>query len=259
MAIDTETPTPCLIKVTNIDASVSREKIKEFFDFCGSILGIEITASGDQGQSALIMFDNPTSSNTATMLTQARLGGSPIKVSYYHSQYSDLIAKVTEQQGAEARAASAVTAAGASGSTRRALPRDFQAQYIASQWIADGVLVGESLIQQAAQTLEKIPLVKKSVDTVYPIINTAVTGVSNEVRRIDQTYEISKSVSAKTGQIATQATERLNSLSSQYPAVKNMMVGASMIGNVVNESIRIVQDRHREQHDHDQMKSVEVD
>lgn len=69
MTLASAAPTPCLVLVRNIDAQVTAEKLREFFEFCGDISEIQISES-DEGKEALILFASPV---RASLISHSRV------------------------------------------------------------------------------------------------------------------------------------------------------------------------------------------
>jgi hypothetical protein len=66
-------------------------KVRDFFEFCGTIEDLEMQAvpSADgKRQEALVLFANPMAAKTAILLTNAQLEDQPIQVSYYFTENS---------------------------------------------------------------------------------------------------------------------------------------------------------------------------
>ncbi|KAG0250631.1 hypothetical protein BG011_008198 [Mortierella polycephala] len=80
-----EVPTPNLIIVTNISAAASEKTVKDFFLFCGKIVGFELQTEGDR-QVALVLFERESAAKTACMLTNAMIVDSTITVKPYFEE-----------------------------------------------------------------------------------------------------------------------------------------------------------------------------
>lgn len=64
-------PTRRLVYVSNISSKTEQATIKDFFSFCGVIDSFEMKQLNDK-QVALILFEQESSANTATLLSQGK-------------------------------------------------------------------------------------------------------------------------------------------------------------------------------------------
>ncbi|CAO3589159.1 unnamed protein product [Absidia cylindrospora] len=80
--INTDEPTPNLVKVTNISKDTKEATLRDFFAFCGKIKEFELEADGDH-QKALILFEAAKAAKTAELLSNALVEDSHIQVDAY--------------------------------------------------------------------------------------------------------------------------------------------------------------------------------
>lgn len=72
------------VQVLNLSPSVTRAELNTFFSYCGTVEKIEIQKDKDQMQSALVTFRQPYAFQTALLLSDALLGGQPIRILSAH-------------------------------------------------------------------------------------------------------------------------------------------------------------------------------
>ncbi|KAI9401025.1 hypothetical protein POPTR_001G070200v4 [Populus trichocarpa] len=72
------------IQVLNLSPSVTRAELNTFFSYCGTVEKIELQKDKDQMQSALVTFTQPYAFQTALLLSDALLGGQPIRILSAH-------------------------------------------------------------------------------------------------------------------------------------------------------------------------------
>lgn len=68
------------VQASGIPLSVSDDKIKEFFSFCGKIEGIKTLSQGDKTKAISVEFASPHAVSTALLLNGAEMDGSAISV-----------------------------------------------------------------------------------------------------------------------------------------------------------------------------------
>jgi RNA recognition motif-containing protein len=152
------------ILVQNLPHNISSKEIEDFFSFCGEINELEINES-----SALIHFESTAASSTARMLSNARFEDKIIRVSYYFSQFESGTAR-NQQLNANTR--------------------EYQANYLVSEWIAKGMLLTNSLIKKGKEILDKYQV----IETVEPYIEKAKVTTKDAVNQFNDKYQISKQV-----------------------------------------------------------------
>ncbi|KAL9406813.1 hypothetical protein Peur_003785 [Populus x canadensis] len=72
------------VQVLNLSPSVTRAELNTFFSYCGTVEKIELQKDKDQMQSALVTFRQPYAFQTALLLSDALLGGQPIRILSVH-------------------------------------------------------------------------------------------------------------------------------------------------------------------------------
>ncbi|KAI5600994.1 hypothetical protein BDE02_01G061900 [Populus trichocarpa] len=73
------------VQVLNLSPSVTRAELNTFFSYCGTVEKIELqNRDKDQMQSALVTFRQPYAFQTALLLSDALLGGQPIRILSAH-------------------------------------------------------------------------------------------------------------------------------------------------------------------------------
>ncbi|XP_011004338.1 PREDICTED: protein vip1-like isoform X2 [Populus euphratica] len=72
------------VQVLNLSPSVTLAELNTFFSYCGTVEKIELQKDKDQMQSALVTFTQPYAFQTALLLSDALLGGQPIRILSAH-------------------------------------------------------------------------------------------------------------------------------------------------------------------------------
>ncbi|KAJ6961959.1 hypothetical protein NC652_000806 [Populus alba x Populus x berolinensis] len=72
------------VQVLNLSPSVTRAELNTFFSYCGTVEKIVLQKDKDQMQSALVTFAQPYAFQTALLLSDALLGGQPIRILSAH-------------------------------------------------------------------------------------------------------------------------------------------------------------------------------
>lgn len=155
--------------MTNISKNVTPQKLREFFEFCGAIVSMKINEAKNATDTteALILFSNPVSANTATMLTNARLDANVIKVEYFFDEYKNITAN-----------AQSITAGPDS--------REQKASNMVSQWLASGLLLTEQLVESGKNSLRQYGLLER--------IEGAFDGLTKKATEVDEKYKLREKV-----------------------------------------------------------------
>jgi len=175
-------PTPKLVHVTNIAASASEEKVREFFLFCGKIQAFQLVkAEGSDTQEALISFDKESAAKTATMLSNAVIADQQINVKYYFSD--------TYGSNVEHDHAAAADAKNATAGTQEEKPKTG----IVTEVLAAGYQVSDHIIDRAT-TFDAQYGVSTRMQSYYQ-------QALEKLGQLDEKYQIRKTVTAKAGEL----------------------------------------------------------
>ncbi|KAH8522362.1 hypothetical protein Peur_040884 [Populus x canadensis] len=74
------------VQVLNLSPSVTLAELNTFFSYCGTVEKIGLQKDKDQMQSALVTFTQPYAFQTALLLSDALLGGQPIRILSAHDR-----------------------------------------------------------------------------------------------------------------------------------------------------------------------------
>lgn len=160
------------------------------------------------------------------MLTNARLGGTAIQVSYYFEQYAK------------------VTASANTTGTEAPSERDQQANKIASEWIARGMFMSDRAIATAHQALTKYGVIQR----VEPIVTKVTSAAFAQANKLDEQYQIKQRAQQATEYALGQAA-KLGEAALKYPMVQQANDVISKTVSAANatlaESTRLYQERKK--------------
>ncbi|ORZ10176.1 hypothetical protein BCR42DRAFT_381104 [Absidia repens] len=164
--INTDEPTPNLVKVTNISKDTKEATLRDFFAFCGKIKDFELESDGDH-QKALILFESPKAAKTAELLSNALVEDSHIQVDAYFQNTPSL----DEKRGATpAEAAAAATADTSGSSEEKTEGGDHQnkktVSNIMAELLSSGYVLGDQVLAKGIEFDHKFG-VKDTVQHYY--------------------------------------------------------------------------------------------
>ena len=196
------------VKVGNLGPAATEEDLREFFGFCGTVVGVQFEPVGEL-QQAVVSFDTIAAQETAILLTEALLIGRPIAISKHvdsdvaDATYADATYGAPASQGtmpADAPVdAPADAAAAPAGETDGG---ESSARYASLHGLLDaGYLLGQRALGFMAEFEERHG-VGRTLSEVGATILTKVKEVdenlqvSAKVKRFDDEHEISLRTSA---------------------------------------------------------------
>jgi len=163
------------VHVSNILQSIEKERIHEFFSFCGKITEISVTPASsapDATQSATITFERDTAAKTALMLDGSQLDGSEIKVSLAESL--DGLATEAEIHAHQ---------------EDELLQEDKPRSAILAEYLAHGYLIGDRAIEKGIELDKKHGITTRFTNYLTQI-NSRIHATDRAVAA-DNTYKIS--------------------------------------------------------------------
>ena len=191
------------VKVGNLGPAATEEDLREFFGFCGTVVGVQFEPVAEL-QQAVVSFDTIAAQETAILLTEALLIGRPIAISKHvdghvaDTTYADATYGAPASQGtmpADAPVdAPADAAAAPAGETDGG---ESSARYASLHGLLDaGYLLGQRALGFMAEFEERHG-VGRTLSEVGATILTKVKEVdenlqvSAKVKRFDDEHEIS--------------------------------------------------------------------
>ncbi|CCH44667.1 hypothetical protein BN7_4236 [Wickerhamomyces ciferrii] len=230
------------ILASNIPESVTKDKIHEFFSFCGKIDRIENYDLSAQNNEVVyqVFFANESAVSTALLLNGAELGGSQVKVLPFNDgrnptandppAYNEPLANKQSQLGTvkppseEAKSLIDQPGVNSDDIEQESKPKST----IFAEYLSHGYILGDQLIEKAVEHdkqngyTDKFKKFLKDLDDKYHVQETQQT--------IDQKYKISAN------------------LSRYFEKALNTGVGNKIHGfysNVVNDSTEIHNEARR--------------
>jgi len=136
------------VNVSNISSSTTKDKLHEFFSFCGDIKSIDLRSEGDYKQSAVIAFTKHSAANTALMLNDGTLDGEKLHITsdVQHNNHK-------EQQ-------------------ERSAPfeqSDKPRAGIAAEYLAKGYKLSDHILQRAIEIDNKQGISKRFLDYIHSL------------------------------------------------------------------------------------------
>ena len=182
------------------------QKLREFFEFCGHVVDMELQQRPKEGiQVAIIQFGNATAASTAVLLNNAKLESKFIQVRPYFDQ-------TTATDGTPPAATTATA-------------KEYQANHIAAEWVASGLMLTDSVIQSGKHLLEQF----KVTDTLDHVKTVAIRKaaewndkfkVTDKAQAIDQKYSVMRRVE-EAKNLALSGATALSQKAMQYPIIQN--------------------------------------
>ena len=192
------------VKVGNLGPAATEEDLREFFGFCGTVVGVQFEPVGEL-QQAVVSFDTIAAQETAILLTEALLIGRPIAISKHvdsdvaDATYADATYGAPASQGTMPADAPADAAAAPGGETDGG---ESSARYASLHGLLGaGYLLGQRALGFMAEFEERHG-VGRTLSEVGATILTKVKEVdenlqvSAKVKRFDDEHEISLRTSA---------------------------------------------------------------
>ncbi|KAK1759775.1 hypothetical protein QBC47DRAFT_410509 [Echria macrotheca] len=207
------------VHVTNISANTKDEEIRDFFNFCGKITSIDVTADSDKSKSATVTFEKESAAKTALLLNHTKLGATEINVTSSSSSSDDDAAEPHVTTNAD-RDTDEIT--------QEEKPR----ARILAEYLAHGYLVADTGLQRALALDEKHGVTQRFLGTLNALDQK--THATDRARTADSTYGLS-----------TRANSLLTGLGSYFEKATQSPTGKKIV-DFYTKSQRQVADIHSE-------------
>ncbi|KAG7663043.1 uncharacterized protein J8A68_003425 [[Candida] subhashii] len=147
---------------SNIPSSVSNDKIREFFSFCGTVIQLESILNNGEFKSVRVEFASPKAVETALLLNDAEFGGDYIKV-----DSDDAISAPPQPPRPTSDAATTGETDAKTEKEINDLPQEDKPKFaIMAQLLSEGYLISDQIIAKALEFDKQHGFYNKFVDFV---------------------------------------------------------------------------------------------
>lgn len=231
--------------VSNISPSATEKTVSDFFSFCGRITRLNLRASAEGSQEAVVVFETDSASKTALLLTNALIVDRPITVVPYVPTTSEL----------EAQASAPVEPL----TERAQVAPDAERTKtsVVASLVAAGYVLGTDTISKAREIDEKhmislqlkvgaeqIKAKANEIDKQLHISETATaikTTVVQKATEVDEKLHITEKVGAAAGVAKQQANTLLNKANENDTIAKGVGM-LKTVGNTVQSAYQNFRD-----------------
>ncbi|KAJ1654913.1 Protein vip1 [Dispira simplex] len=247
-----EEPSPNFVLVRGISPTATEEKVKEFFNFCGTMDGFALRPSlTGEAQEALIRFEKDSAAKTAVLLSNAMIEEQPIEVKYYYNEFNTPVSPSVPQ---DAKAADSENqrhiGEAAELLKNQDIPQeDKPKSSIIHEILAKGYLLSERIVGKAYEYDSKYGLTEKA----QAMVNQAKQGalaldqrlkVSENIKQIDEKYKLHDKVTNLTTQASNLGNQALGTSAGQ--TIVNALQQAKEQGSqTYQESVKLAEEMKR--------------
>jgi len=160
------------VHVSNISPRTQETELKEFFSYCGEFENFKYEPSESQPGTATITFKRDTAAQTARLLDNTELNGSPVKV--------EVAASLGDLAGQNQ----------ATGSAEELKQEDKPRSAILVEYLSRGYTIGDSALEKGIELDKKHGISKRFQDYLnywdqkfHPV---------DKARSVDETYKVSE-------------------------------------------------------------------
>ncbi|KAJ1955309.1 Protein vip1 [Dispira parvispora] len=247
-----EEPSPNFVLVEDISSTATEDKVKEFFNFCGTIEGFALRPSlTGKAQEALIRFEKDSAAKTAVLLSNAMIEEQPIEVKYYYSEFNtpDSPAAPKDTKAADPEDERSIGEAAELLKNQDMPQEDKPKTSIIHEILAKGYLLSERIVGKAHEYDSKYGLTEKA----QTMVNQAKQGalaldqrlkVSENIKQIDEKYKLHDKVTNLTTQASNLGNQALGTSAGQ--TIVNALQQAKEQGTqTYQESVKLAEEMKR--------------
>jgi len=191
------------VLVQNLNPQATEQSLRDFFSFCGKITSLQLVRSeGEESAKAIVTFESKAEAGTALLLTNAILVDRVITITPYYEMDS--------------------ATNGILGTNTQVQQIPFNTSTV-SNVLADGVILGESLVKSAKQLSDEYHIMDsikgrvQSIDDQYHVQET-LKSIADKAKEMDDKYRL-KDTALAAATAASMAAADLAMQALQHPSV----------------------------------------